>query len=81
MKCVQKQKNTRGRYMWMCQVGNKPDGGDGCGWFEWARFTDDGVPVGWKRVVNGLDKEKKNDNDTGTDERPAQIIDHTGATP
>jgi len=81
LKCVQKQKNTRGRYMWMCQVGNKPDGGDGCGWFEWARFTDDGVPVGWKRVVNGLDKEKKNDNDTGTDERPAQIIDHTGATP
>lgn len=38
--------------MWMCQVGNKPDGGEGCGYFEWARFTDDGVPVGWKDPEN-----------------------------
>jgi alkylated DNA repair dioxygenase AlkB len=53
LKTVQKQKVNRGRYMWMCQVGNKPDerlegGGQGCGWFEWARFTDGGIPVGWK---------------------------------
>ncbi|KAJ9610309.1 hypothetical protein H2200_005086 [Cladophialophora chaetospira] len=48
LKCVQKQKVTRGRYMWMCQVGNKPEGGEGCGHFEWGKFTDDGVPVGWK---------------------------------
>ena len=34
--------------MWMCQVGNKPGGGQGCGFFEWGRFTDDGVPIGWK---------------------------------
>lgn len=52
LKCVQRQKNNRGRYMWMCQVGNKPEGGDGCGWFEWARFTDDGVSVGWKPAVH-----------------------------
>ena len=48
LKTVQKQKVNRGRYMWMCQVGNKPEGGEGCGHFEWARFTDDGVPVDWK---------------------------------
>ncbi|KIW12559.1 hypothetical protein PV08_09836 [Exophiala spinifera] len=48
LKVVQKQKANRGRYMWMCQVGNKPDGGEGCGYFEWAKFTDDGVPLGWK---------------------------------
>ena len=48
LKTVQKQKVNRGRYMWMCQVGSKPGAGEGCGWFEWARFTDDGVPVGWK---------------------------------
>lgn len=53
LKVVQKQRATRGRYMWMCQVGNKPDGGVGCGFFEWARFTDDGVPVGWKRHGDG----------------------------
>ncbi|EHY53691.1 hypothetical protein HRR83_003906 [Exophiala dermatitidis] len=55
LKTVQRQKANRGRYMWMCQVGNKPDGGDGCGWFEWARFTDDGVPVGWKGGDNDSD--------------------------
>ncbi|OAP59286.1 hypothetical protein AYL99_06584 [Fonsecaea erecta] len=53
LKTVQKQKANRGRYMWMCQVGNKPSGGEGCGWFEWARFTDDGVPVGWKGGTKG----------------------------
>lgn len=49
LKCVQRQKGTRGRYMWMCQVGNRPDAAEGCGWFVWAKFTDDGVPLGWKR--------------------------------
>jgi len=54
LKTVQKQKANRGRYMWMCQVGLRPDGGEGCGYFEWAEFTDDGVPV-WKHteVENG----------------------------
>jgi len=65
LKCVQKRKETRGRYMWMCQVGGRVDpkstkneggvngngGGTsntgGCGYFEWAEFTDDGDPI-WK---------------------------------
>jgi hypothetical protein len=64
LKCVQKQKSNRGRYMWMCQVGNKPEGGDGCGWFEWGRFTDDGVPVGWKRVDDSLEQQTQNDDST-----------------
>jgi hypothetical protein len=51
LKVVQKQKATRGRYMWMCQSGNKPEGGPGCGHFEWANFTDDGVPVGYLAQV------------------------------
>ncbi|KAK4949825.1 hypothetical protein LTR10_011667 [Elasticomyces elasticus] len=61
LKTVQKQKANRGRYMWMCQVGSKPDGGEGCGWFEWARFTDDGVPVGWK----GPEQQIERPNDDG----------------
>ncbi|EXJ57350.1 hypothetical protein A1O7_07697 [Cladophialophora yegresii CBS 114405] len=52
LKTVQKQKVNRGRYMWMCQVGSKPGGGAGCGHFEWAQFTDDGVPAGWKAVAD-----------------------------
>lgn len=47
LKCVQKQMVNRGKYMWMCQVPANPDGGDGCGFFEWAEFTDDGEPL-WK---------------------------------
>ncbi|RVX70852.1 hypothetical protein B0A52_06008 [Exophiala mesophila] len=48
LKCVQRRRGNRGRYMWMCQAGNRPGAGDGCGWFVWANFTDDGVPIGWK---------------------------------
>jgi hypothetical protein len=51
LKCVQKQKVNRGKYMWMCQVPGNPDGGDGCGFFEWADFTDDGEPL-WKHRPN-----------------------------
>lgn len=47
LKTVQKQKQNRGRYMWMCQMGNNADGGNGCGYFEWAEFTEDGNPI-WK---------------------------------
>lgn len=58
LKCVQKKRETRGRYMWMCQVGSRADGKtdgkkddveatEGCGYFEWAYFTDDGLPR-WK---------------------------------
>ncbi|KAI1616111.1 hypothetical protein EDD36DRAFT_455371 [Exophiala viscosa] len=72
LKTVQKQKANRGRYMWMCQVGSKPDGGEGCGWFEWARFTDDGVPVGWK----GHEKETE---DAPLNETQANGNGHIGA--
>lgn len=48
LKCVQKQKANRGRYMWMCQAPGNPAGGDGCGYFEWAEFTDDGEPF-WRQ--------------------------------
>lgn len=48
LKTVQKQKANRGRYMWMCQVGAQPGAGDGCGFFVWAHFTQDGEPI-WNR--------------------------------
>jgi hypothetical protein len=48
LKTVQKQKANRGRYMWMCQVGAQVGGGNGCGFFVWAEFTDDGEPI-WNR--------------------------------
>ncbi|KAL2818373.1 hypothetical protein BJX63DRAFT_72966 [Aspergillus granulosus] len=46
LKCVQRKRVTRGRYMWTCYVGSKP-GKKGCGFFQWADFDDDGEPL-WK---------------------------------
>lgn len=63
LKTVQRQKVNRGRYMWMCQVGQKADEkGEGCGFFEWAQFTDDGVPV-WKHRSTSLLVKEKDQND------------------
>ncbi|KAL9123072.1 MAG: hypothetical protein Q9187_000374 [Circinaria calcarea] len=43
LRCVQRKKENRGRYMWTCDAGNTP-GKEGCGYFQWAEFDDDGNP-------------------------------------
>lgn len=43
LRCVQKQKASRGRYMWMCMRNYTP-GEKGCAFFEWAEFDEDGRP-------------------------------------
>jgi hypothetical protein len=49
MRVVQRKKENWGRYFWMCHAGNVPDKEkDGCPFFEWAVFDDDGDPV-WKK--------------------------------
>ncbi|KAL4941348.1 hypothetical protein BDV06DRAFT_194603 [Aspergillus oleicola] len=47
LKCVQRKRDTRGRYMWQCYMGSKP-GRKGCGFFQWAEFDDDGEPL-WEQ--------------------------------
>ncbi|GLA18447.1 hypothetical protein AnigIFM62618_006093 [Aspergillus niger] len=44
LRCVQRKRGNRGRYMWMCYAGFAP-GKKGCGFFQWAEFDDDGEPV------------------------------------
>ncbi|KAG5926628.1 hypothetical protein E4U42_003108 [Claviceps africana] len=44
MRVVQKKKENLGKYFWMCHAGNVP-GKDGCSFFLWAEFDDDGNPV------------------------------------
>lgn len=46
LRVVQRKKENWGKYFWMCHAGNVP-GKEGCTFFEWARFTDDGDPI-WK---------------------------------
>jgi alkylated DNA repair dioxygenase AlkB len=44
LRCVQRKKENRGRYMWMCHANYAPTGKEGCGYFVWAEFDDDGFP-------------------------------------
>ena len=43
LRCVQRKKENRGRYMWMCHAGLTP-GKEGCTFFQWAEFDDNGEP-------------------------------------
>ncbi|KAF7881491.1 hypothetical protein EAF00_011860 [Botryotinia globosa] len=44
LRVVQRKKENLGRYFWMCHAGNVP-GKEGCTYFEWAEFDDDGNPA------------------------------------
>lgn len=46
LRVVQRKKKNWGRYFWMCHAGNVP-GKEGCTFFQWAEFDDDGNPI-WK---------------------------------
>jgi hypothetical protein len=43
LRCVTRKKENRGRYMWMCHTNYVP-GEEGCSFFQWAEFNDDGEP-------------------------------------
>lgn len=44
LRCAQRKQENRGRYMWMCYAGFAP-GKQGCSFFQWAQFDEDGDPV------------------------------------
>jgi hypothetical protein len=48
LRVVQKKRDNWGRYFWMCYAGNVP-GKDGCTFFLWAEFDEDGSPV-WEKM-------------------------------
>jgi alkylated DNA repair dioxygenase AlkB len=62
LRCATRKKESRGRYMWMCHVHYVP-GQDGCSFFQWAEFDDDGEPP-WKARAeqdeNRLLEERRN---------------------
>lgn len=43
LRVVQRKKENWGKYFWMCYAGNVP-GKEGCSFFQWAEFDDDGNP-------------------------------------
>lgn len=50
LRCAHRKQESKGRYMWMCYAGFKP-GKQGCSFFQWAEFDDDGDPV-WDKKRN-----------------------------
>jgi alkylated DNA repair dioxygenase AlkB len=51
LRVVQRKKENLGRYFWMCHAGNLPEKDkEGCSFFEWAIFDEDGIPV-WKNAA------------------------------
>ncbi|KAL1953605.1 hypothetical protein VTO42DRAFT_2552 [Malbranchea cinnamomea] len=44
LRCVQRKRESKGRYMWMCYAGYAP-GKKSCNFFQWALFDDDGEPI------------------------------------
>ncbi|PQE33360.1 GRF zinc finger protein [Rutstroemia sp. NJR-2017a WRK4] len=51
LRVVQRKRENWGRYFWMCHAGNVP-GKEGCTFFEWAEFDDDGEPI-WRDRKGG----------------------------
>ncbi|KAK2613637.1 hypothetical protein N8I77_000537 [Diaporthe amygdali] len=62
LRVVQKKKENFGRYFWMCHAGNVP-GKEGCTFFQWAEFDDDGNPV-W-HVKGAAVSQSRNDQADG----------------
>lgn len=67
LRTVQKKKENWGRYFWMCYAGNSAERKDGCEFFQWAEFDDDGNPIWNKKKQqprpardgnNGIDHDK-----------------------
>lgn len=50
LRCSQRKQESRGRYMWMCYAGFAP-GKQGCSFFQWAEFDEDGDPVGHQKQI------------------------------
>ncbi|KAM0524654.1 hypothetical protein ACHAPE_000752 [Trichoderma viride] len=44
LRVVQRKKENHGKYFWMCYANAIPDQ-EGCSFFEWAEFDDEGVPI------------------------------------
>jgi hypothetical protein len=63
LRAVQKKKENRGRYFWMCYAGNAP-GQEGCTYFEWAEFDEDGNPI-WKADKKSTSEDVVTGNDVG----------------
>ncbi|TQV98738.1 hypothetical protein V2A60_007556 [Cordyceps javanica] len=50
LRVVQRKRENFGKYFWICHAGNVPDK-EGCSFFQWAEFDDDGNPLFNKKLA------------------------------
>jgi hypothetical protein len=65
LRCATRKKESRGRYMWMCHTNYVP-GQDGCGYFQWAEFDDDGEPPWAAKAADEVKKPAADDTGVAT---------------
>ncbi|KAL2023013.1 hypothetical protein VTK56DRAFT_3923 [Thermocarpiscus australiensis] len=58
LRVVTRKRENWGRYFWMCHAGNVP-GKEGCEFFRWAEFDEDGNPVGLGMDDEGVQREEE----------------------
>ncbi|PYI23879.1 GRF zinc finger domain-containing protein [Aspergillus violaceofuscus CBS 115571] len=76
LRCVQRRRETRGRYMWMCYAGYAP-GKKGCSFFQWADFNEDGEPL-WDKTAVPDDAPWLENFVEGQDQLEAGVRGHVG---
>ncbi|PTB70622.1 hypothetical protein BBK36DRAFT_1108951 [Trichoderma citrinoviride] len=55
LRVVQRKKENHGKYFWMCYANAIPDK-DGCSFFQWAEFDEEGVPIQKKTTTTTTTK-------------------------
>lgn len=73
LRAVQRKRENFGRYFWMCHAGNVP-GREGCEFFAWAEFDEDGNP-GWDWKVRHDNKEVMTEGEGDATEEKIEGVD------
>ncbi|KAG9199414.1 hypothetical protein G6514_008574 [Epicoccum nigrum] len=72
LRCATRKKESRGRYMWMCHANYVP-GQDGCSFFQWAEFDEDGEPPWAARAAADRERQVVEDQTPTESENSAEV--------
>lgn len=66
LRCATRKSESRGRYMWMCHAHYVP-GREGCEFFQWAEFDEDGEPPWAKKAETDMSGRGRTEEKLGTE--------------
>jgi len=60
---MDRRSGNYGKYFWSCQGAyqGRGEAGEGCGWFEWAEWDEEGEVKGWKEKRREEEKRVESD--------------------